>query len=54
MEGQTGVLTCSGSRLGFRCGELSSHIGDAYSLAASFGSDFSKMLVTGKTPLLLL
>ncbi|WP_223215757.1 DUF3313 domain-containing protein [Rhizobium herbae] len=27
-----------------------SQIGDAYSLAASFGSDFSKMLVTGKTP----
>lgn len=27
-----------------------SRIGDAYSLAASFGSDFSKMLVTGKTP----
>lgn len=27
-----------------------SQIGDAYSLAASFGNDFSKMLVTGKTP----
>ncbi|WP_234709107.1 DUF3313 domain-containing protein [Rhizobium rhizogenes] len=27
-----------------------SQIGDAYSLAASFGGDFSKMLVTGKTP----
>jgi hypothetical protein len=27
-----------------------SQIGDAYSLASSFGSDFSKMLVTGKTP----
>ncbi|MBB5535629.1 DUF3313 domain-containing protein [Rhizobium giardinii] len=27
-----------------------SQIGDAYSLAAGFGSDFSKMLVTGKTP----
>ena len=27
-----------------------SEIGDAYSLAASFGGDFSKMLVTGKTP----
>ncbi|MCQ1838706.1 DUF3313 domain-containing protein [Neorhizobium galegae] len=27
-----------------------SKIGDAYSLASSFGSDFSKMLVTGKTP----
>ncbi len=27
-----------------------SQIGDAYSLAASFGSDFSKMLITGKTP----
>jgi hypothetical protein len=27
-----------------------SQIGDAYSLAASFGSDFSKMLVRGKTP----
>ncbi len=27
-----------------------SQIGDAYSLAASFGDDFSKMLVSGKTP----
>jgi len=27
-----------------------SQIGDAYSLAASFGNDFSKMLVSGKTP----
>lgn len=27
-----------------------SQIGDAYSLASSFGSDFSKMLVTGTTP----
>nr|WP_311766194.1 DUF3313 family protein [Neorhizobium tomejilense] len=27
-----------------------SQIGDAYSLAASFGSDFSRMLVSGKTP----
>ncbi|MEI4483216.1 MULTISPECIES: DUF3313 domain-containing protein [unclassified Phyllobacterium] len=27
-----------------------SQIGDAYSLAANFGGDFSKMLVTGKTP----
>ncbi|MDY6947580.1 DUF3313 domain-containing protein [Pseudorhizobium marinum] len=27
-----------------------SQIGDAYSLAASFGGDFSKMLVSGKTP----
>ncbi|PWE53379.1 DUF3313 domain-containing protein [Metarhizobium album] len=27
-----------------------SQIGDAYSLAASFAGDFSKMLVTGKTP----
>lgn len=27
-----------------------SQVGDAYSLASSFGSDFSKMLVTGKTP----
>ncbi len=27
-----------------------SQIGDAYSLAASFGDDFSKMLVNGKTP----
>ncbi|MEN3151136.1 DUF3313 domain-containing protein [Neorhizobium sp. IRAMC:178] len=27
-----------------------SQIGDAYLLAASFGNDFSKMLVTGKTP----
>ena len=27
-----------------------SEIGDAYSLASSFGSDFAKMLVTGKTP----
>ncbi|CUX47283.1 DUF3313 domain-containing protein [Agrobacterium genomosp. 13] len=27
-----------------------SQIGDAYSLASSFGNDFSKMLVTGKTP----
>lgn len=27
-----------------------SEIGDAYSLAANFGGDFSKMLVTGKTP----
>lgn len=27
-----------------------SQIGDAYSLANSFGNDFSKMLVTGKTP----
>ncbi|MDK4733623.1 DUF3313 domain-containing protein [Rhizobium sp. CNPSo 3490] len=27
-----------------------SQVGDAYSLASSFGSDFSKMLVNGKTP----
>ncbi|WP_105431382.1 DUF3313 domain-containing protein [Neorhizobium sp. T6_25] len=27
-----------------------SQIGDAYSLGASFGGDFSKMLVTGKSP----
>lgn len=27
-----------------------SQVGDAYSLATSFGNDFSKMLVTGKTP----
>ncbi|TLX08857.1 DUF3313 domain-containing protein [Rhizobium sp. MHM7A] len=27
-----------------------SQVGDAYSLASGFGSDFSKMLVTGKTP----
>lgn len=27
-----------------------SQVGDAYSLASSFGNDFSKMLVTGKTP----
>jgi len=27
-----------------------SQVGDAYSLASSFGSDFSKLLVTGKTP----
>lgn len=27
-----------------------SEVGDAYSLASSFGNDFSKMLVTGKTP----
>jgi Protein of unknown function (DUF3313) len=27
-----------------------SQVGDAYSLAAKFGNDFSKMLVTGKTP----
>ncbi|WFU90853.1 DUF3313 domain-containing protein (plasmid) [Rhizobium sp. CC1099] len=27
-----------------------SQVGDAYSLGSSFGSDFSKMLVTGKTP----
>ncbi|WP_064681185.1 DUF3313 domain-containing protein [Rhizobium bangladeshense] len=27
-----------------------SQVGDAYSLASSFGSDFSKMLVSGKTP----
>ncbi|RAX37918.1 DUF3313 domain-containing protein [Rhizobium tropici] len=27
-----------------------SQVGDAYSLASSFGGDFSKMLVTGKTP----
>lgn len=27
-----------------------SQIGDAYSLAAGFGSDFSRMLVTGNTP----
>ncbi|RUV72410.1 MAG: DUF3313 domain-containing protein [Mesorhizobium sp.] len=31
-------------------GARMSQIGDAYSLAESFGSDFSKMLVTGKTP----
>jgi hypothetical protein len=27
-----------------------SQVGDAYSLAESFGNDFSKMLITGKTP----
>jgi hypothetical protein len=27
-----------------------SQVGDAYSLAANFGDDFSKMLVTGETP----
>lgn len=27
-----------------------SQVGDAYSLAAGFGGDFSKMLITGKTP----
>jgi hypothetical protein len=27
-----------------------SQVGDAYSLASNFGDDFSKMLVTGKTP----
>ena len=27
-----------------------SQVGDAYSLAGNFGGDFSKMLVTGKTP----
>lgn len=27
-----------------------SRVGDAYSLATNFGNDFSKMLVTGKTP----
>ncbi|TJW07056.1 MAG: DUF3313 domain-containing protein [Mesorhizobium sp.] len=31
-------------------GARMSEVGDAYSLASSFGDDFSKMLVTGKTP----
>ena len=31
-------------------GPRASQVGDAYSLAAKFGDDFSKMLVTGKTP----
>ncbi|MET3582218.1 hypothetical protein ABID19_005277 [Mesorhizobium robiniae] len=30
-----------------------SEVGDAYSLASKFGSDFSKMLITGKEPKLL-
>jgi hypothetical protein len=31
-------------------GPRASQVGDAYLLAAKFGDDFSKMLVTGKTP----
>lgn len=31
-------------------GPRTSQVGDAYSLAADFGEDFAKMLVTGKTP----
>lgn len=34
----------------FLTGPRVSEVGDAYSLAESFGDDFSKMLITGKTP----
>ena len=34
----------------FLTGARVSQVGDAYSLGESFGEDFSKMLVTGKTP----
>lgn len=34
----------------FLTGPRVSQVGDAYSLAESFGDDFSKMLITGKTP----
>jgi hypothetical protein len=34
----------------FLTGPRVSQIGDAYSLAEKFGEDFSKMLITGKTP----
>lgn len=34
----------------FLTGPRVSEVGDAYSLAEKFGDDFSKMLITGKTP----
>lgn len=47
---QVGAMVWSKGANAITTGARASQIGDAYSLASSFGGDFSKMLVTGKTP----
>jgi hypothetical protein len=49
-EKQAGAMVWSKGANIVTTGARMSQIGDAYSLAESFGNDFSKMLVTGKTP----
>ncbi|NKL00132.1 DUF3313 family protein [Rhizobium leguminosarum bv. viciae] len=47
---QVGAMVWAKSANAITTSARVSQVGDAYSLASSFGSDFSKMLVTGKTP----
>ncbi|TIT01742.1 MAG: DUF3313 domain-containing protein [Mesorhizobium sp.] len=47
---QAGAMVWSKGANFVTTGARMSQVGDAYSLASSFGDDFSKMLVTGKTP----
>jgi hypothetical protein len=47
---QVGAMVWSKGANAITTSARMSQIGDAYSLASSFGNDFSKMLVTGKTP----
>lgn len=47
---QLGAMVWAKGANSLTTGARISQIGDAYSLAGDFGDDFSKMLVTGKTP----